>query len=196
MAKISNKGLKLVANVGHADKTCPRDAMVDGSRDAVAPSKAGGNNKPTCPLPFCSNPISLTELRTLIHRSTTLKNLGALAEKLISDQSNEMAANKDEITVESYIYGREATNKRIIIPKVCLIADLINAVLQMQHLAKNRTTSSISIFIRHEMEKGLYKYEKLISKELGKKTVKDLNWGDPTYVVVDIDNQLSRYNRR
>lgn len=43
MAKMANKDLNLVANVGHADKTCPSDAMVDGSRDAVAPSKAGGS---------------------------------------------------------------------------------------------------------------------------------------------------------
>lgn len=28
---------------------------------------------------------------------------------------------KEEIVVESYIYGREATNKRIIIPKLCVI---------------------------------------------------------------------------
>ncbi|VDP06288.1 unnamed protein product [Heligmosomoides polygyrus] len=43
MAKMANKDLNLVANVGHADKTCPRDAMVDSSRDAVAPSNAGGS---------------------------------------------------------------------------------------------------------------------------------------------------------
>ncbi|VDO98827.1 unnamed protein product [Heligmosomoides polygyrus] len=49
MAKMANKDLNLVANVGHADKTCPRDAMVDGSRDAVAPSKAGGSMRAAIP---------------------------------------------------------------------------------------------------------------------------------------------------
>ncbi|XGW28630.1 hypothetical protein V3C99_008422, partial [Haemonchus contortus] len=151
---------------------------------------------PSCPLAYCCNRISRSEIRTLAHRSVHLKNLCAAAEKLVSDPPSEMAASKDEIIVESYLYGREATNKRIIIPKICFVADLINAVLQMQHLPRNRTTSSISIFVRHEMEKGLYKYEKLLAKELGRKSIKDLNWGDPTYVVIDIDNQLSRQNRR
>ncbi|KAE9418866.1 hypothetical protein Angca_001630, partial [Angiostrongylus cantonensis] len=152
------------------------------------------NEAPRCPMAYCSNRISRLEIRTLAFRCTHLKELCVKAEKLTTDQCTEMIASKDEIIVESYIYGREATNKRIIIPKLCVIADLINAILQMQRLARNRTTSSISIFVRHEMEKGLYKYERLVAKEFGKKTIRDMNWGDPTYVVVDIDNQLHRYN--
>ncbi|EYC22820.1 hypothetical protein Y032_0016g2969 [Ancylostoma ceylanicum] len=151
---------------------------------------------PNCPLSYCSNRISRYEVRTLANRSPNLRILCAAAEKLIDDKSNEAMPTKEEIIVESYIYGREATNKRIIIPKLCVIADLINAVLQMQRLARNRSTSSISIFVRHEMERGLYKYERLVAKELGKKTVKDANWGDPTYVVIDIDNQLHRHNKK
>ncbi|KAK6747627.1 hypothetical protein RB195_000679 [Necator americanus] len=149
-----------------------------------------------CPLPHCSNRISRYEVRTLANRSPNLRNLCAIAEKLIVDKCGEIKAGKEEIVVETYIYGREATNKRIIIPKICIIVDLINAVLQLQRLARNRSTSSISIFVRHEMEKGLYKYEMLVTKEIGRKTVKDLNWGDPTYVVVDLDNQLHHHNHR
>ncbi|KAK6029615.1 hypothetical protein OSTOST_04271, partial [Ostertagia ostertagi] len=79
------------------------------------------NDKPSCPLAHCSNRISRSEVRTLAHRSTHLRNLCATAEKLISDPPNEMAATKEEIIVETYLYGREATNKRIIIPKVCAV---------------------------------------------------------------------------
>ncbi|KAK6038406.1 hypothetical protein COOONC_24089 [Cooperia oncophora] len=63
-------------------------------------------------------------LRTLAHRSTHLRNLCAEAEKLISDPPNDMTASKDEIIVETYLYGREATNKRIIIPKICLVGEI------------------------------------------------------------------------
>ncbi|WKY05866.1 hypothetical protein Q1695_006238 [Nippostrongylus brasiliensis] len=153
-------------------------------------------NPPHCPLARCGNRISRYEARSLINRSTNHTFLCPATEALLAERGAEMPATKDEIIVESYIYGREATNKRIIIPKVCVVADLINAVLQMQQLVRNRSTSSISIFVRHEMEKGLYKYEKLVAKELGKRAVKDLNWGDPTYIVVDMDNQLSRQSKR
>ncbi|VDL78645.1 unnamed protein product [Nippostrongylus brasiliensis] len=158
--------------------------------------KVAFGNPPHCPLARCGNRISRYEARSLINRSTNHTFLCPATEALLAERGAEMPATKDEIIVESYIYGREATNKRIIIPKVCVVADLINAVLQMQQLVRNRSTSSISIFVRHEMEKGLYKYEKLVAKELGKRAVKDLNWGDPTYIVVDMDNQLSRQSKR
>ncbi|CAJ0601732.1 unnamed protein product [Cylicocyclus nassatus] len=153
------------------------------------------NDIPNCPLARCSNRISKVEVRALANRSPKDRQLCETAEKLITEKQSEMPPDKEEIVVESYIYGREATNKRIIIPKLCVISDLINAILQMQRLARNRTTSSISIFVRFEMEKGLYKYEKLVAKELGKKTVKDLNWGDTTYVVCTANSEVDEVDQ-
>nr|CDJ88181.1 Protein Y57G11C.48 [Haemonchus contortus] len=47
---------------------------------------------PSCPLAYCCNRISRSEIRTLAHRSVHLKNLCAAAEKLVSDPPSEMAA--------------------------------------------------------------------------------------------------------
>ncbi|CAD6196955.1 unnamed protein product [Caenorhabditis auriculariae] len=150
---------------------------------------------PHCPLQYCSNRVSPNEIKMMAVRAPNYRYICDAAEKLpLNNILPEMSPLPQEVFIDCYVYGREQTKKSIIIPKMCLIQDVINAVLQLQRLASNRSTSSMDIYFRKESgeKKWQYKYERIITQNLEKSVIRDMNWPDKITFVIDIDGQLAK----
>lgn len=148
------------------------------------------DSAPICPRALCCNKILKAEVRQLSVCYPLSATLCHQIYDLVTEENSPSPAvnKKEEIIVDCSIYGKETTVKRIVIPRASLISDMLSAVLQLQKLAKNRTTSSLGIYIRHDGKR----YEQLRPKLLGKKPVKEMSWPDSMAVVIDVDGCLSK----
>ncbi|CAD5223695.1 unnamed protein product [Bursaphelenchus okinawaensis] len=164
--------------------------------DCVAKSVSSAdslNDVPRCPMSRCANLLTRAEVA---HVSEKVINLfpvfKRMSSKLPDITDDSKPAMKDEIRLFCSIYGANSITKSINIPKVCVLPDMINAIMQILKVDKNRTPSSIGIFIRVESEKSKIKFEYMNLKTLAKKTVKDAALTDKTHIVLDLNNELRR----
>jgi hypothetical protein len=95
------------------------------------------------------------------------------------------------------------------VPKICTVADMKTALIQLQGLEKNRTAAnSIGLFVRSISETGnfeclklmssfigMIRYDSLNLKTLAKKPIRDANIQHKAQLILDPNNEIPNLSK-
>ncbi|KAH7729032.1 Protein Y57G11C.48 [Aphelenchoides avenae] len=146
---------------------------------------------PSCPIPRCANRLLRSEItRVLQHNPKLTETLAKVMKQLPEDPVNEdKQPENGDLRISCSIHGCDNSTKRITVPSYCTIGDLSSALMQIHRFGKDRSASSVRLFILVSNE-GRPKYEELQVKTLSKKPVAEAKIRDKTHLVFDLRNQL------
>ncbi|CAD5232330.1 unnamed protein product [Bursaphelenchus xylophilus] len=150
---------------------------------------------PRCPIARCANFLCRAEVMLVAEKLLPLMPVYKRIAQSLPEVSDENKPTlKDELRIYCSVYGGNASSKIINIPRICSISDMVNAIMQILKVDRNRTPLSIGIFIRVDgaSEKMKSRYENLNISALAKKMVKDSGLPDRSHIVLDLNNELRR----